>query len=106
MNRLEQVREILSDAHWTLTAHTSDTSLGARHAKLVERLRQARAWDAAGADVALMEALSAVAAVQGFVEGRGPDGVVSKEECSELRTRLQNAIDGLPTQLGGTPRLP
>ena len=54
----------------------------------------------------LAEAQAAMMAVRGFVQGRGPTSPLSREERQRLRTRLQNALDGLPTQLGGEPHFP
>lgn len=54
--------------------------------------------------IARGEAHAALAYVLGLVSaGNGP---LDHEAQEELVTRLQNAIDGLPTQLGGEPLLP
>jgi hypothetical protein len=45
-------------------------------------------------------------AVFGRISALNETTSVDLKTRDELRTRLQNAIDGLPTQLGGEPLLP
>lgn len=44
--------------------------------------------------------------VLGFISARGDQTAIDEAARDDLRTRLQNAIDGLPTRLGGEPLLP
>lgn len=105
--RLNQVRDVIADALRTLTEQSAGEPLGrARHVDLMALLESARAWDARGADAPLIETLSAIAFAHGYLGSAGPNRLLSAKELSQLRTRLQNALDGLATHLGGEPRLP
>jgi hypothetical protein len=55
---------------------------------------------------ALQEAQAALAAVHGYLDAIGPNQPIGRERMDAMVTRIQNALDEIPTHLGGEPELP
>src|SRR3989442_9077381 len=97
--QLDVAREALQFALDVLTRLKPGEALGANRLRaLRQRLDIVRGRESTSSR-AISEAQSALMAVFGHISALNETSPVASKTRDELRTRLQNAVDGLPTQL-------